>query len=73
LTESLKSTPGGEWLDALEIGALGPADAEDALGVLARGMRDNPVHGAGYGEAREPRVVVTAEPKERYYELRGWN
>jgi hypothetical protein len=38
MTESLKSTPGGEWLDGLEIAALGPA-----------------------------------EPKERYYELRGWN
>ncbi|MFL5990586.1 MAG: hypothetical protein ACJ73W_01145 [Rubrobacteraceae bacterium] len=72
MTESLKSTPGGEWLDGLEIGALGAADAEDALSVLARGMRDNPVHVAVYGEAREPRVV-TAEPKERFYELRGWN
>jgi hypothetical protein len=28
MTESLKSTPGGEWLDELEIGAPGPADAE---------------------------------------------
>ena len=28
MTESLKSTPGGEWLDGLEIGALGPADTE---------------------------------------------
>ena len=36
VTETLKSTPGDEWLDGLEIGALGPADAEDALGVLAR-------------------------------------
>ena len=52
--------------------ALGPADAEDAQSVLARGIRDNPVHVAVYGEAREPRVV-TAEPKERYYELKGWN
>ena len=57
MTESLKSTPGGEWLDGLEIWALGPADAE---------------HVAVYGEAREPRVV-TAEPKERFYELRGWD
>jgi hypothetical protein len=28
MTESLRSTPGGEWLDGLEIGAPGPADAE---------------------------------------------
>jgi hypothetical protein len=33
MTESLKSTPGGDWLDGSEIGALGPADAEDAVGV----------------------------------------
>jgi hypothetical protein len=32
MTENLKSTPGGEWLDGLEIGALGPADTEDASG-----------------------------------------
>jgi hypothetical protein len=36
LTESLKPAPGSEWLDGLEIGALGPADAEDALDELAR-------------------------------------
>jgi hypothetical protein len=55
VTESLKSTPGGEWLDGLEIGALGPADAEDALGVLARGTRDTPVHGDVYGDDAERR------------------
>ena len=60
MTESLKSTPGGEWLDGLEIGALGPADAEDALGVLVRGMRDNTVHVAVYGDDAERRHDLDA-------------
>jgi ribosomal protein S18 acetylase RimI-like enzyme len=50
MRESLRSTPGGEWLDGLEVGALGPADAEQAVGVLSRGMRDNPIHVAVFGE-----------------------
>jgi ribosomal protein S18 acetylase RimI-like enzyme len=37
-------------LDTLEIGALEAGDLNDALGVLARGMRDNPVHVAALGD-----------------------
>ena len=72
MTESLKSTPGGEWLDGLEIGRSGRPTPKTLRVSWLGGIRDNPVHVAVYGEAREPRVV-TAEPKERYYELKGWN
>ena len=55
MRESLRQTSGGEWLDRLEVGALGPADAEEVVGVLSRGMRDNPVHVAVFGEDPERR------------------
>ena len=55
MRESLRLTSGGEWLDGLEVGALGPADAEQVVGVLSRGMRDNPVHVAVFGEDPERR------------------
>ena len=56
MTESLRRTSSGKWLDTLEIGALGPGDAEQVVGVLSRGMRDNPVHVAVYGEDPERRL-----------------
>jgi ribosomal protein S18 acetylase RimI-like enzyme len=37
-------------LDDVEIGPLTPLDVDDARGVLARGMRDNPNHVAAFGE-----------------------
>lgn len=39
-----------EWLDGLEIGPLGPSGIEEVLGVLARGMRDNPMHVVTFGD-----------------------
>ena len=56
MTESLRRTSSGKWLDTLEIGALGPGDAEQVVGVLSRGMCDNPVHVAVYGEDPERRL-----------------
>ena len=50
MSESLRPTSSGEWLDGFEVGALGPADAEQVVGVLSRGMRDNPLHVAIFGE-----------------------
>ncbi len=38
----------GAWLDGLEIG--------EAVGVLARGMSDNPIHIAAFGENPERRL-----------------
>jgi ribosomal protein S18 acetylase RimI-like enzyme len=55
MRESLRPAPGGEWLDTLEIGALGPSEGEQAVGVLSRGMRDNPIHVAVFGEDPERR------------------
>ena len=43
------------WLDGLEVGPLAPSDVEEAAGVLSRGMRDNPVHVAAFGDDPEIR------------------
>ena len=42
----------------LELVDLGPADGAEMVGVLARGMRDNPLHVAAYGPdpARRERI-----------------
>jgi ribosomal protein S18 acetylase RimI-like enzyme len=45
-----------DWLDRLEIGALDASEFDEALGVLARGMRDNPLHVAAFGEDPEVRL-----------------
>jgi len=45
-----KITDQREWLDRLEIGALDVSEIEEVLGVLSRGMRDNPLHVAAFGE-----------------------
>ena len=37
-------------LGGLEIGALDLSVMEEALGVISRGMRDNPIHVAAFGE-----------------------
>ena len=45
--------------EGLEIGAMRASDAEEVLGVLTRGMRDNPLHVAAFGEdsqVRERRI-----------------
>jgi hypothetical protein len=39
----------------LEVGALDPSSVEEALGVLVRGMRDNPTHVAAFGQDPERR------------------
>ena len=43
------------WLDWMEIGAFDASEIEEVLDVLARGMRDNPVHVAAFGEDSERR------------------
>lgn len=40
---------------AIEIRDMQPADVPEAVGVLARGMRDNPLHVAAYGTDPERR------------------
>jgi ribosomal protein S18 acetylase RimI-like enzyme len=41
---------------AIEVRDLAAAEIEEAVGVLARGMRDNPLHVAAYGEDPERRL-----------------
>ena len=43
------------WLDWMEIGAFDASEVEEVLDVLARGMRDNPLHVAAFGENPERR------------------
>ena len=40
-------------LGGLEIGALDLSEIEEALGVISRGMRNNPIHVAAFGDAPE--------------------
>ncbi len=42
-------------LEELEIGALEASEIEEALGVISRGMRDNPIHVAAFGDDPERR------------------
>ena len=48
-------TRGRAWLDQLEIGVMGAAETEEVLDVVSRGMRDNPVNVAAFGEDPEVR------------------
>ncbi len=43
------------WLNGLEIGAFDDSEIEEVLDVLSRGMRDNPLHVAAFGEDPEHR------------------
>jgi ribosomal protein S18 acetylase RimI-like enzyme len=49
------------WLDWMEVGAFDASEIEEVLDVLARGMRDNPLHVAAFGE----------DPERRRRSLRG--
>jgi ribosomal protein S18 acetylase RimI-like enzyme len=72
MTENLKAAPGGGWIDALEIGALGPADAGAALDLLSRGMRDNPLHVAVFGEEVELRRRRIRRVFAGAFDAMGW-
>jgi ribosomal protein S18 acetylase RimI-like enzyme len=43
-------------LGSIEVRDLRPEEVPEAVGVLARGMRDNPVHVAAYGDDPEHRL-----------------
>lgn len=56
---------------AIEIRDLTPADIEQAIGVVGRGMRDNPLHVAAYGADPERRLhchTVVAEGLFRIFD-----
>ena len=50
-----KITDWGAWLDWMEIGALDASEIEEALDVTTRGMRDNPLTVAIFGDGAEKR------------------
>ncbi len=50
-----KNTNRGAWLDWMEIGTLDASEIEEALDVTARGMRDNPLTVAIFGDGPEKR------------------
>jgi hypothetical protein len=50
-----KITDRGAWLDWMEIGALDASEIEEALDIVARGMRDNPLTVAVFGDGPEQR------------------
>ena len=72
MTERVRSAQGDEWLDGLEIGTLGPADAEEVLGVLVCGMRDNPVHIAVFGDDPRRRQERLLRVFEGAFGAMGW-
>jgi hypothetical protein len=46
-----ESRHAGDDLDSISIRDLRPEEIPEAVALLARGMRDNPLHVAAYGEA----------------------
>ncbi len=50
-----KITDRGTWLDWMEIGTLDASEIEEALDIVARGMRDNPLTVAVFGDDPEQR------------------
>jgi ribosomal protein S18 acetylase RimI-like enzyme len=50
-----KITNRGAWLDWMEIGTLDASEIEEALDLTARGMRDNPLTVAIFGDGPEQR------------------
>ena len=72
MTKNMKPAPGAGRLEGLEVGALGPGAAEEALGVLSRGMRDNPVHVAVFGDDPERRQERIRRVFEGAFDAMGW-
>lgn len=48
-------TKGRAWLDWMEIGSLDDSETEEVVDVTARGMRDNPLPVAAFGDDPETR------------------
>ncbi len=72
MTEGGGTSPGRAWVDGLEVGPLGPGAAETALDVLSRGMRDNPVHLAAFGQDPDLRRKRLRRVFEGAFEAMDW-
>jgi ribosomal protein S18 acetylase RimI-like enzyme len=59
-------------LGSIEVGPLGPSDLKNAIGVLARGLRDNPNHVAAFGDHAALRVARLDGFFETVISIAGW-
>jgi ribosomal protein S18 acetylase RimI-like enzyme len=59
-------------LDHVEIGPMTPMDVKDAMGVLARGMCDNPNHVAAFGDDPSLRLVRLGGFFESLHSIARW-
>jgi ribosomal protein S18 acetylase RimI-like enzyme len=59
-------------LDDIEIGPLTPLGVKAAIGVLARGMRDNPNHVAAFGEDPSLRLLRLGRFLESLQTIAPW-
>lgn len=57
---------------SIEVGPLGPSDLKNAIGVLARGMRDNPNHFAAFGDDPGLRLTRLAGFFETVISIAEW-
>lgn len=53
----------------VDVRSLRPQETERAIGVLARGMCDNPLHVAAYGPDRQRRMQVHGQLMRRFFQL----
>src|SRR4028118_2097807 len=67
-----KITDRGAWLDWMEIGALDASEIEEVLDVTARGMRDNPLTVAVFGDGTEQRRQRFRRFMGRVARVLGW-
>jgi len=67
-----KITDRGAWLDWMAIGALDASEIEEALNVTARGMRDNPLTVAVFGDGPEQRHQRFRRFMGRVARVLGW-
>jgi ribosomal protein S18 acetylase RimI-like enzyme len=61
-----------EHIHEVEIGSLTPRDVAEAMGVLARGMRDNPNHVAAFGDDPSLRLARLRRFFERLNTMARW-
>lgn len=59
-------------LNDVEIGPLTPLDVKSAMGVLARGMRNNPNHVSAFGDDPELRLLRLGNFFERVNPIAKW-
>ena len=67
----MRDEPSRSALGDIEVRDLRPAELDAAIGVLARGMRDNPMHVAAYGTDAEWRLRCHARLVRGFFAVFG--